>query len=82
MNGPRIVCAGCGSPTKGLASFCDNCLNTLRAMGAAGPRVDTQGEHCLLCEVGNKANRRGLHLTSSGGYMGKCTEFTSRAEPT
>lgn len=68
MNGPRIVCAGCGSPTSGINAICDGC------MGAdSGPPVT----RCLLCEGGNKANRWGLHLTASGGYMGKCTEFTS-----
>jgi len=63
MNGPRIVCAGCGVPVKGIGPFCDNC------MGAqSGPPV----ERCELCEQGYAKDLWGCHTTARGGFVGKC----------
>lgn len=63
MNGPRIVCAACGRPTKGINPFCDDC------MGAeSGPPV----ERCEFCEQGFQRDSWGRHVTQGGGYVGKC----------
>lgn len=62
MNGPRIVCHLCQRPTQNINGFCDGCLT-----------VDNVVERCLYCEQGRPRDKTGLlHLTATGGYMGKC----------
>jgi predicted amidophosphoribosyltransferase len=66
MNGPQIVCAGCGDPTGLYAPLCDQCARNYVELVDEVP-------HCLLCEQGNARDKTGLlHLTASGGYMAKC----------
>lgn len=65
MNGPRILCAGCGRPTTGINAICDRCMT----VGVeSGPPV----ERCGLCERGYARDKWGLHTTKTGGYVGKC----------
>lgn len=64
MNGPRIVCAGCGEPTTEFKPICDKCLT------ATG---ETPRAFCALCEAGLVVDKVGVHTTRNGGYAGKCT---------
>lgn len=73
MNGPRILCVGCGALTAGINAICDACMTV---DNVAPPYV------CLLCERGYTRDRWGCHTTATGGYAGKCTAFTSNPEPT
>lgn len=70
MNGPGLVCAGCGNPASPTKPICDACL---RATGQE-PR-----KFCALCERALNRNSDvaaadnfGIHRTVSGGYAGKC----------
>lgn len=65
MNGPRILCAGCGEPTRGINAICDKCMTP---PGESGPPVD----RCTLCERGYKRDKWGQHTNKHGGYVGKC----------
>lgn len=79
MNGPNPICSACGALMKVWGQpFCDSCMGHW-----SGPPV----EHCLFCEQGRPRDRTGLlHLTATGGYMGKCDNpnppSTSGAEGT
>lgn len=71
MNGPQVVCMGCGSPTSLYKSFCDDCaaffVNEIGCM-----------PFCVLCHAGF-AVEHGMHKTKTGGYAGPCA-LTSSAE--
>lgn len=75
MNGPQIVCAGCGAPTSIYAPLCKQCAHNY---------VELVGEipSCALCDSGLTVDRHGIHTTKTGGYAGLCSAHTSRAEPT
>lgn len=64
MNGPQIVCAGCGAATGLYAPLCDQCARNY---------VELVGEvpSCALCDAGLPV-KHGMHTTKTGGYAGKC----------
>lgn len=68
MNGPRIVCAGCGEPTSLYKPVCDDC-RALHDEVAAGFGVE---RYCVLCEQGLSVEH-GMHKTKTGGHAGRCT---------
>jgi hypothetical protein len=68
MNGPRILCAGCGEPTSGINAICDKCMT---------PAGEVPKAYCALCEAGLPLGRHGMHATPTGGYAGKCTDIFS-----
>jgi predicted amidophosphoribosyltransferase len=80
MNGPNIVCAGCGKPTTLRKPVCDDCM---RAGGT------TPMEYCPLCVSSLMladspilaADRFGVHYTRAGGYAGKCTAIHTPGAP-
>lgn len=71
MNGPQVVCAGCGAPTSIYAPLCKQCARNY---------VELVGEIpvCELCEAGLATDKHGYyHLTKTGGYAGKCAAMTA-----
>ena len=70
MNGPQVVCAGCGTPTSINKPICIDCL------GEWGPVVPI--DLCALCQGGLALDRGGLHYNREGGYAGKCTANSER----
>lgn len=64
MSGPQIICFGCGELTTMQKPVCDNCL---RASGQVPVNF------CSLCEAGLLRDPHGQHVTTAGGYAGKCT---------
>lgn len=68
MNGPNVVCAGCGKPTTLNKPVCDRCL-----MG-----ITPGASFCELCAAGLPTDKHGYyHLTKTGGYAGKCAAMTA-----
>jgi predicted amidophosphoribosyltransferase len=64
MNGPKVVCAGCGSETTVKQPICNRCL---------GLSEDFPEPVCPLCDEALALDKTGnYHLTQSGGYAGKC----------
>jgi hypothetical protein len=68
MNGPQVVCAGCGSVTTVKKPVCDRCR---------GLSEELAEPICMLCEAGLPTDKWGQHVTSTGGYAGKCTITSS-----
>ena len=74
MNGPSIVCAGCGGPTSMYAPLCEECARNYIAIVGEIPT-------CSLCESMQwpikapirPADKFGIHYTLTGGYAGKCS---------
>lgn len=66
MNGPQVVCAGCGAATGLYAPLCDQCAHNYVEL------VDEVPD-CMLCNQGTARDSTGLlHLNTRGGYMAKC----------
>lgn len=63
MNGPRLVCAGCGDPTSLGKPVCDDCMGLMAEVGHP---------ICPLCERGFELTH-GLHTNKDGGYVGRCS---------
>jgi predicted amidophosphoribosyltransferase len=70
MNGPRILCAGCASPTSVGKPVCDDCIEVLQ---------EHADGYCALCQAAQTkgaeimpADKQGDHLTQRGGYAGRC----------
>lgn len=79
MNGPQIVCAGCGAPTSLGAPVCLKC--------AAG--ILNADNVCPLCNSAlygepkiKPADRFGIHYTVNGGYAGKCSAVAVEKDQT
>lgn len=81
MNGPQVVCAGCGAPTSIYAPLCKECARNY---------VELVGEipTCVLCESREwpinsttvlPADKFGIHYTATGGYAGKCTAMSANS---
>lgn len=70
MNGPRVVCMACGSPTSLYKPFCDDCAAFF--VGEIGTMP-----FCVLCHQGLPLEH-GMHKTKSGGHAGRC-ELTQQA---
>ena len=77
MNGPRIVCAGCGRPTTLAMPICARC-------GGKSPEP-----FCVFCEsalnpksVLAPADGNGFHYTKSGGYAGRCAKWVQQVKET
>lgn len=64
MNGPNVVCAGCGSPTGIYKPFCDDCARFYVNECGTMP-------FCVLCHKGFPLEH-GMHKTPSGGHAGRC----------
>jgi hypothetical protein len=74
MNGPNVVCAGCGAPTSIYAPLCTECARNYVALVGEIPPV------CPLCNSSlygepkiKPADKFGIHYTMTGGYAGKCS---------
>lgn len=65
MNGPQVVCAGCGAPTSIYAPLCKQCARNY---------VELVGEipACELCDAGFPVEH-GMHKTKTGGHAGRCS---------
>ena len=75
MNGPKVVCAGCGIEIRVGPPLCPEC--------AARWRGELPEVRCSLCDEGLPTDKHGYyHLTKTGGYAGKCTAHTSTPEQT
>ena len=72
MNGPQVVCAGCGAPTSIYAPLCKQCARNY---------VELVGEipSCALCDAGLPIGRPGMHCTKTGGYAGRCTAVSAHS---
>lgn len=72
MNGPEVVCAGCGAPTSIYAPLCKQCARNY---------VELVGEipSCELCDAGFPVEN-GMHKTKSGGHAGRCSATAVNAE--
>lgn len=76
MNGPKIVCAGCGSETTLKKPICDRCM---------GISEDIADPVCHLCDDAHPLDKTGhFHVTRTGGYVGKCLAagYLGRDTPT
>lgn len=72
MNGPKIVCMACGSPTSLYKPFCDDCARFfLEEIGVV--------PFCALCHQGLPVEY-GMHKTKSGGHAGRCAMTTSTSD--
>jgi predicted amidophosphoribosyltransferase len=78
VNGPRLLCFGCGKETTGTKPICDACLI------AAG---EEPRSFCSLCEASLVTSSgvliavAGIHRTKAGGYAGKCAAVFTSLEP-
>lgn len=83
MNGPNVVCAGCGAPTGLFAPLCKDCARNY---------VELVGEipTCPLCDSMGwpihapilPADKFGIHYTKAGGYAGKCSAASTSTTQT
>lgn len=74
MNGPRVVCFGCGEPTSLSKPICDRCR------GLTGVPDSKPEPYCALCERGLPVDKWGLHTSTGGGYAGKCTAGRTQSD--
>lgn len=78
MNGPQVICAGCGEPTSIHKPVCDACRGLFAEVGHPT---------CALCESIElpikapirPADKFGIHYTKDGGYAGKCTAMSANS---
>ena len=69
MNGPQVVCIGCGSPTGLNKPFCDDCAKFFANEVGCVP-------FCVLCHAGYPLEN-GMHKTKEGGHAGRCYSVTT-----
>jgi predicted amidophosphoribosyltransferase len=73
MNGPRILCAGCGAPTGFYEPFCRDCAAFFVSECGQMP-------FCVLCHQGLPVEH-GMHKTPTGGHAGRCTITSCEQQP-
>jgi predicted amidophosphoribosyltransferase len=64
VNGPNIVCMGCGARTSLYKPFCDDCARFFVTEVGVMP-------FCVLCHQGYPVEH-GMHKTKTGGHAGRC----------